>query len=214
MKSIDWNLCLIADTEFASGRDIVSIVEDAVEEGVKLIQLRSKKLTSKDILELALKLSAFLRKKDVPLIINDRVDIAFSSDAAGVHLGQQDLPIRFARKILGKNKLIGISVNTVEEALEAEDLGADYLGVGPVFPTSTKEETRPLLGVKGFKAIRGKVKIPVLAIGGISAENAGEVMAAGADGIAVISAILGEKNIRKATGRLLEAIIKIQEIFP
>lgn len=214
MKSIDWNLCLIADTEFASGRDIVSIVEDAVEEGVKLIQLRSKKLTSKDILELALKLSAFLRKKDVPLIINDRVDIAFSSDAAGVHLGQQDLPIRFARKILGKNKLIGISVNTVEEALEAEDFGADYLGVGPVFPTSTKEETRPLLGVKGFKAIRGKVKIPVLAIGGISAENAGEVMAAGADGIAVISAILGEKNIRKATGRLLEAIIKIQEIFP
>jgi thiamine-phosphate pyrophosphorylase len=209
MKSIDWNLCLIADTEFASGRDIVSIVEDAVEGGVKLVQLRAKNLPSKDFLELALKLATLLKEKDIPLIINDRVDIVLSCDATGVHLGQQDLPIRFARKILGKDKLIGISVNTVEEAMEAEDCKADYLGVGPVFPTSTKKEMSPALGVKGFKAIRDKIKIPVLAIGGISVENAGKVMAAGADGIAVISAILGEKDTRRATGRLLEKIAKI-----
>ncbi len=205
MKTIDWNLCLIADTEFAAGRDILTLVEEAVEEGVKMVQLRAKNLTSKDFLDLALKLSDSLRGKEALLIINDRVDIALSCQAAGVHLGQQDLPLMFTRKILGKNKLIGISANTIEEAMEAEAFGADYLGVGPVFPTSTKKQSPPPLGVKGLKAIRDKVRIPVLAIGGISAENVGEVMATGADGIAVISAILGQKDIRKATRTLLEA---------
>lgn len=205
MKTINWNLCLIADTEFVAGRDILTLIEEAVEEGVKMVQLRAKNLTSKDFLDLALKLSDSLREKEVPLIINDRVDIALSCQATGVHLGQQDLPFRFARKILGENKLIGISANTIEKAMEAEAFGADYLGVGPVFPTSTKKQSHPPLGVNGLKAIRDKVKVPVLAIGGISAENAGEVMATGADGIAVISAILGEKDIRKATRTLLKA---------
>lgn len=204
---------MIADTEFASGRDILAIIEEAVEEGVKLIQLRAKNLTSKDFLDLALIISETLKPKNIPLIINDRVDITLSCRAAGVHLGQQDLPIRYARKILGENKLIGISVNTVEEAMDAEASGADYLGVGPVFQTSTKKDISPLLGVEGLKAIKDQVKIPILAIGGINAENAGDVMDSGADGIAVISAILLEKDIRKATRKLSEAIAKKKGLF-
>jgi len=213
MNKINWKLCLIADTEFASGRDILAIIEEVVEEGVKIIQLRAKNLTSKDFLDLALIISETLKPKDIPLIINDRVDITLSCRAAGVHLGQQDLPIRYARKILGENKLIGISVNTVEEAMDAEASGADYLGVGPVFQTSTKKDISPLLGVEGLKAIKDQVKIPILAIGGINAENAGDVMDSGADGIAVISAILSEKDIRKATRKLSEAIAKKKGLF-
>lgn len=209
MERIDWKLCLVADTEFASGRNILTLIEEAVEEGVSLVQLRAKNLKSKDFLSLALKVSEALKLKNTPLIINDRVDIALCSQAAGVHLGQEDLPLYFARKILGKEKLIGISVNTEEEALEAEAGGASYLGVGPVFPTFTKKEIRSLLGVEGLKAIREKVEIPLLAIGGINAKNAGDVMACGADGIAVISSILGEKDIRKATRELVEAIEKM-----
>lgn len=208
MGSIDWTLCLIADTEFASGRDIIRLTDAAVKEGVTLVQLRAKNLPARDFLHLALKLSEKLRRKKTPLIINDRVDIAFSCGAAGVHLGQDDLPLPYARKILGRHKLIGISVNTAEEAQSAEEEGADYLGVGPVYFTPTKKSGKPSLRLEGLRAIREKVRIPILAIGGINHKNASDVIACGADGIAVISAIWGAKNIRQATKELLAAVKK------
>jgi thiamine-phosphate pyrophosphorylase len=208
MEKIDWTLCLIADTEFASNRDIVRMTEEAVEEGVTLVQLRAKNLSDGDFFHLALNLSEKLEEKKTPLIINDRVDIAISSGASGVHLGQDDLPLPCARKILGRDKLIGISTNTAEEALLAEEGGADYLGVGPVYFTSTKKSAKTPLGLEGFRVIRKKVRIPVLAIGGINHRNASDVMACRADGIAVISAIWGAGNIHQAVKELLAAVKK------
>ncbi len=208
MEKIDWTLCLIADTEFASDMDIVRMTEEAVEEGVTLVQLRAKNLSDRDFFHLALNLSEKLEEKKIPLIINDRVDIAISSGASGVHLGQNDLPLSCARKILGGDKLIGISTNTAEEALLAEEEGADYLGVGPVYFTSTKKSTKTPLGLEGFREIRKKVRIPILAIGGINHRNASDVIAIGADGIAVISAIWGAGSIHQAVKELLAAAKK------
>lgn len=206
MRPIDWKLCLIADTEFVSGRDIFQLTKEAAEAGVTLVQLRAKNLCSRDFLDLALKLSEYLRNKGLPFIINDRVEIALSCGATGVHLGQEDLPLPFAREILGKDKLIGISVHSLEEALTAEKGGADYLGVGPVYYTSTKRVVKSPLGLEGLKAIKERIRIPILAIGGINARNAAEVMACGADGVVVISSILGSEDIHKAAKELIAAI--------
>lgn len=203
---IDWRLCLVADAEAAGEKDILSIIKEAVEGGVTLIQLRSKNLNAREFLEISLRASDLLKRKNIPLIINDRVDIALACQASGVHLGQQDLPLTYARKILGKSRMIGISVNTEDEAVNAEQGGVDYLGVGPIFSTLSKKDLRPLLGPEGLRVIRQKVKIPILAIGGISATNAREVMEAGASGIAVISAIMGADNIRQAAKELRDVI--------
>jgi thiamine-phosphate pyrophosphorylase len=206
MKAINWKLCLVADSDAAGERNILSIIKEATDEGVTLVQLRAKRLGTREFLDLALKTSEFLAKKNIPLIINDRIDIALSCDAAGVHLGQEDLPLFYARKIFGANKLIGITINTFKEAVVAEKEGADYLGVGPVFFTTTKKKLKPLLGVEGLRAVKEKVKIPLLAIGGITPQNAGDVIATGVEGIAVVSAILAAEDVRKATRELFKAI--------
>jgi thiamine-phosphate pyrophosphorylase len=206
MKPIDWRLCLVADKEAAGTRDLVAIVEEAAGAGATLIQLRAKNCETREFLDLAIRISGFLKPLGIPLIINDRADIALACDARGLHLGQQDIPLLFARKILGPNRLIGISVNTIEEAQSAEKQGADYLGVGPVFFTSSKDKIPAILGLEGLRAIREKVGIPILAIGGVDRQNAAAVMSSGADGIAVISAILGEGDIEKATKSLLSVL--------
>ena len=206
---MDWRLCLIADTETVGRENVIPAIKDAVEAGVSIIQLRGKKLETRDFLGLSLQAAEALRRRNIPLIINDRVDICLACGADGVHLGQDDLPLKFARKILGKERLVGISINTAEEAMEAEREGADYLGVGPVFFTQTKFDLRPPVGLEGFRIIRKRVKIPILAIGGINSENAGEVMRAGSDGVAVISAIMASNSIKRATRNLLKAITKI-----
>jgi thiamine-phosphate pyrophosphorylase len=205
---INWKLCLVADAEAAGERNILTLIQEAIEGGVTLVQLRAKKLSIRKFLEISIEASKLLKREDIPLIINDRIDIALACQSVGVHLGQEDLPLSFAQKILGKKKLIGISVNTEEEALEAEKAGADYLGVGPIFPTLSKTDLKPLLGLDGLRRIREKIEIPILAIGGINKKNAREVIKAGADGVAVISAIMGAEDIRKATRELREAISK------
>lgn len=207
---IDWRLCFIADSEAAAGRDILGLISEAVEGGATLIQLRGKMWSTREFLEIGVKVRKMLETKNVPLIINDRVDIALGCRAAGAHLGQEDMPLPCARKILGKTKLIGISVNSPEEAIAAEKEGADYVGVGPVFATSSKVDLQPLLGLEGLKKIRVKVKIPILAIGGITVANAGQVISAGADGVAVISAIAASTNPRQAANKLIESIEKIK----
>ncbi len=208
MKLLDWRLCLVADAEAAGHRDLASIVREAAQAGATLIQLRGKKLETRRFLDMALRVSDILKRFEAPLIVNDRIDIALSCEADGVHLGQDDLPLPYARKILGKKKIIGISVNTAEEALEAESQGADYIGAGPIFYTSSKEELRSVLGLEGLQNVRQRVKIPILAIGGITADTAKGVLSSGADGIAVISAIMGAEDIHAATKNLLSKMEK------
>ncbi len=199
---VDYSLYLVADAEFAAGRDLVALIDAAVRGGVTIVQLRGKDLPFRDFLDLARAAAARLKKHRVPLLINDRMDIALASGAVGVHLGQDDMPVAFARKVLDSPTLIGVSVNTVEEAREAERLGADYVGLGPIYPTGTKATSLPVIGPAGIRAVKAKVSIPVVAIGGISPTNACEVHRAGADGIAVVSALLGAADVRKAAREL------------
>jgi thiamine-phosphate pyrophosphorylase len=199
---IDWSLYLVADTEFASGKNLPWLVRQAVLGGVTVVQIRAKELGTRDFLELASRLSHNLKKIGCPLLINDRVDIALACGAEGVHLGQDDMPLPDARRLLGPDKIIGISVNTLDEAAEAEKLGADYLGLGPIYVTSTKKTVLPVLGPEGIRRVRRQVGIPVIAIGGINPTNAGAAKKAGADGIAIVSALLGAKNIRRAAAEI------------
>jgi thiamine-phosphate pyrophosphorylase len=204
-SSIDYSLYLVADAEYASGRDLVPLIEDAVKGGVTIVQIRGKGLPFGDFLDLARRVKAVLKPRRVPLLINDRVDIALACGAAGVHLGQEDMPPALARKMLARNTIIGNSVNTLQEAREAEREGADYIGLGPIFATTSKATDLPALGAEGLRTIREKVRIPIVAIGGITPRNAGAVREAGADGIAVVSSILGSQDARKAARELKKA---------
>jgi len=207
---IDWRLCFIADSEASAGRDFLQLIAEAVKGGATIIQLRGKKWTSREFLDVGMKAFRFLAPKKIPLIINDRVDIALACKADGVHLGQDDMPLPYARGILGKNRIIGISVATPDEAESAEKGGADYVGAGPVFGTLSKKDLGPVLGLEGLRLIREKVKIPILAIGGISAANIADVISAGADGVAVISAIAAAKNPGRAATEIIESIGKLK----
>jgi thiamine-phosphate pyrophosphorylase len=206
MRKIDWKLCLVADADMVRGLDLLEVIVRSVEAGVTVVQLRAKNLPTKAFLDMSLAVSTKVGKRGVPLIINDRVDVALAGKASGVHLGQEDMPLFYARALLGHSRLIGISVSTVKEAHRAEQEGADYIGVGPVFPTTTKDCGRPPLGLEGLRKIRRAVGIPILAIGGVNAANAGETMAAGADGLAVISAIMKAPDVGLAVTELLAAL--------
>ena len=203
---MDWRLCLVADADAAAGRNLINLSVEAVEAGVTLVQLRAKQLEGGLFLSLAERLSAELNRKKTPLIINDRVNVAAVCRCQGVHLGQNDLPVSKARSILGPDALIGVSVNTAEEAAAAAREGADYVGAGPVFPSGSKETALPVLGISGLSEIKKAVDIPVLAIGGIHSGNARRVFEAGVDGIAVISAILSQSDIQSATRTLVQTL--------
>jgi thiamine-phosphate pyrophosphorylase len=202
---IDYTLYLVADADFASGRELPALVEAAVAGGVTVVQLRAKTLAGRAFVELANEIVRALAEPGVPLIVNDRLDVALACGAAGVHLGQDDLPVPLARRFLGPGGTIGVSVNTPDEARRAELEGADYVGAGPAFATATKEMALPVLGPEGVGRIKRAVGIPVVAIGGIGAGNAAAIAGAGADGIAVISAILGAPDARRAAAELRRA---------
>lgn len=208
MRRIDWRLCFIADSEAAAGTDVLELIGEAVSGGATIIQLRGKKWTSREFLDSAVQAVRLLRPKNIPLIINDRVDIALACEANGVHLGQEDMPLPYARILMGKSKIIGLSVATPDEARAAETAGADYIGAGPVFPTLSKRDIGPVLGLEGLREIRKETKIPILAVGGISAANAAEVIRAGANGVAVISAVAAADNPKTAASELAKAIRK------
>lgn len=210
-RQIDWSLCFIADSEASPGRDILWLIEEAVAGGATIIQLRGKKWTGRDFLRIGVETVELLRPKGIPLIINDRVDIALACRADGVHLGQDDLPVRAAREILGRDRFIGISVNTPAEASRAEEEGADYSGAGPVFATLSKPDLQPLLGLEGLRRIRAETRLPILAIGGITPASTVEVVAAGADGVAVISAIASAVSPRQVSTEFIEAIGKVRK---
>ena len=161
---------------------------------------------TRKLYEMAAVLCPLVQKGGGTFIVNDRVDVAKAIGADGVHLGQEDLPLADARAILGPGRLIGISTHNLTQAAEAEAGGADYIGFGPVFPTETKENPDPVVGVEGLREVRALVRIPVVAIGGITAKNAGGVRAAGADGVAVVSAVLAASDPKAAIAELLRAI--------
>jgi thiamine-phosphate pyrophosphorylase len=202
---IDFSIYLVADAGFVAGRDLIGPIGEAVHGGVTVVQLRGKNLSSQDLLELGLRAADLLARTGVPLILNDRLDIALACGAAGVHLGQEDMPVQEARRTLGPDGIIGVSVNTPEEALRAERDGADYVGAGPAYATATKETSLSVLGPEGIGRIKRAVRIPVVAIGGIGPANAAALAASGADGVAVISAILGAPDARRAAADLKKA---------
>lgn len=202
----DYSVYLVTDRPLAGARSLESIVRAAVAGGVSIVQIREKSLSSRAFLEAAQALRYLLDELGRPLIVNDRLDIALACGAAGVHLGQEDLPCAEARRIAGSELLIGVSVSTAAEAVAAERDGADYLGVSPVFPTPTKTDTPPAVGLDGLRDIRAATSLPLVAIGGIHPTNAAEVIRAGADGVAVVSAIMAAPNPYLAAIELTRAV--------
>ena len=204
-KNMDFTLYLVTDRRWLGERTLWDSVEEAIRGGVTLVQLREKEISSKEFLELAQRVKEVTDRHGIPLIINDRIDIALAIDADGVHVGPEDLPVPLARKMLGNGKIIGASAASLEEALLLQAQGADYLGVGAVFPTATKEGTEKV-SLEELGGIKSAVRIPVVAIGGIHAGNAGPVMETGVDGVAVVSAIMDQTDIREAARRLLSLL--------
>lgn len=199
---------LVTDAALSEGRSTPEIVEAAIEGGVDIVQLREKDRSANDRYRLGLELRELTEAAEVPLIVNDRIDIAEAIDADGVHLGDDDLPISVARELLGPNAILGRSVSTPEAAREAERAGADYLGVGSVYGTTSKEtdSEQSEIGLDRVRAIREATTLPFVGIGGVTPENAADVVSAGADGVAVISAITGAEDPENATRRLSDAV--------
>jgi len=196
-------LYLVAARNACRGRDLLDVVEQAIQGGVGCVQLREKNLATRDFVECARALKTLLTRYKVPLIINDRLDIALVCGADGLHLGQQDLSVEDARRWLPPGSWLGLTVNSVADAHAACGLDVDYLGVGPVFPTVTKTDASPPLGLDGFAAVRAASTLPLIAIGGIDRDNARSLFAAGADGLAVVSAICSDSDPKRAAEALL-----------
>ncbi|MHC1718745.1 MAG: thiamine phosphate synthase [Acidaminococcaceae bacterium] len=203
--AINYSVYLVTDHNCLQGRDFLGCVEDALRGGVTLVQLREKNVDGGIFLQRAIALKNLCDQYDVPLLINDRIDIALACKAAGVHLGQDDIPLTVARGILGPDAIIGVSAHTCEEALTAEKDGADYLGVGAVFPTNSKDDASEV-GLNMLKEIRKISKLPIVGIGGINAQNYALVRAAGAQGAAIISGILGAENIEDEVRKIKRTI--------
>lgn len=201
-ENIDYRLYLVTDREILGGRDLPHCIEQAILGGVTLVQLREKSISTREFLELALKVKEVTTRYGVPLIINDRLDIALAIDAEGLHIGQDDLPMPIARRLLGPNKIIGVSASTLEEALLAQEQGADYLGVGAMFATPTKTDAK-LVTLEQLTEIKESVLLPIVAIGGIHEGNVQQVMSSGIDGVSVVSAILAQDDIKSAAHQLL-----------
>ncbi|MBU4310347.1 thiamine phosphate synthase [bacterium] len=209
---MDLSLYVIIDRSMMRGRSPIQIAREAIAGGATALQLRAKDLESRDLCHLASSLKKVAKKKKALFIVNDRIDIAQAVDADGVHLGQEDLPIKIARKLLGRNKIIGATVRNLSQALKAQREGADYVSLGPIFSTKTKKDLPPPRGLKTIAQIKEKIRLPLIAIGGINRDNVASVIRAGADGVAAASAVVGAKNIRKTTGELLRQIKEVKRL--
>lgn len=206
--NVDYTLYLCTDSGLMSCNTVEESVELAILGGCSIVQLREKNASSLELFQLAKRVKQVTDKYNVPLIINDRLDICQAVDAAGVHLGQSDLPCREARRILGADKLIGVSAALPEEAAKAQADGADYLGVGAVFTTSTKTNTRPVTP-ETIRAIRQAVTIPFVVIGGVNPQNITQLYGLGINGAAVISAVIAQPDITEAARIMRTAAEKL-----
>ena len=202
MKSIDLSLYLVTDNS-DDVEKFLKTIEEGIKGGVTVVQIREKTADTLDFYNLALKVKEITTKYNVPLIINDRVDIALAIDADGVHVGQSDMPCDVTRKLIGENKILGISAATIDEAKKAQKDGADYIGTGAVFPTATKDDA-PSVTKNELKEIVNSIDIPVVAIGGINLENASQLTDTGIAGLSVVSAIMSSDNPKKSSEELLK----------
>lgn len=203
----DISVYLVTDRSLARGRDLVDVVARAVQGGVTMVQLREKECSTRQFVELGLALKRVLDPQGVPLLINDRVDVALAVGAAGAHIGQSDMPYPTARRILGPEAIIGLSIDDLDQLAEAEAWDVDYLGVGPVFATSTKLDAGAPLGMDGLARCVQDSRHRIVAIGSMNAENAGPAIKAGAQGVAVVSHIMSADSPAQAAADLAEAIV-------
>ncbi len=210
---MDPTLYVILDRAAAGGRDLEAILDATLAGGCRMVQLREKEWPSGRLLPLAERLRARCRRAGATFIVNDRVDLALAVEADGVHLGQDDLPTRAARPLLRPGMILGRSTHDVAQARAAATEGADYVAVGSMFPTATKPDSQ-LVGPDLIRKARGEVRVPLVGIGGITAENAGEVMRAGADGVAVIAAVCAAADPEAATRRLLDVLREARDLTP
>ncbi|HSF05146.1 MAG TPA: thiamine phosphate synthase [Methylomirabilota bacterium] len=210
---MDPSLYVILDRTAARGRDLTDILESTIAGGCRMVQLREKEWPSGRLLALAERLGARCREARVTFVVNDRLDLALAVAADGVHLGQEDLPPRVARPLLRPGMLLGISTHSVEQARAAQTAGADYVAVGAMFPTATKPDFE-LVGPDLIRKLRAEIRAPLIGIGGITHDNVGEVIRAGAAGVAVISAVCAADDPERATRRFLEAIRTARALTP
>ncbi len=201
-----WDLYVLTGGDTDRGRPVEEVVEAALLGGATAIQMREKALSGRELLLLAQRLRRLTKRYGVPLLINDRVDIALLADADGVHLGQSDVPAACARRLLGPGRIIGVTVDGVDQARQAQADGADYVGLGPFFPTDSKGDAGPPLGLDTLREVKAAIDIPVVAVGGVKRENARSLIAAGADGVAVISAVVHAPDVRQAAADLLAEV--------
>ena len=202
MNNIDLSLYLITDKS-EDVEKFLNTIEEAIKGGTTVVQIREKTADTLDFYNLVLKVKEITTKYNVPLIINDRVDVALAIDADGVHVGQSDMPCDVTRRLIGENKILGVSAATIEEAQKAQKDGADYIGTGAVFPTQTKDDA-PSVTKQELKEIVDSIDIPVVAIGGITLENAHELVDTGISGLSVVSAIMSSDNPKKSSEELLK----------
>lgn len=203
---IDLSLYLVTDSALSNGRSLEWIVMEAVKGGVTMVQLREKDCSTRDFVELACSLKSKLEPLHIPLIINDRLDIVLAANADGLHIGQSDMPYDLARRILGYDKIIGLSVENIKQAREANELSVDYIGISPVFGTQTKTDTARPFGLDGVREVASFTNHPTVAIGGVNAGNTLDIIGAGANGIAVVSAICSAESPMKAAMRLRKQV--------
>lgn len=206
VRQVDFDLYLITDRTQTRGRSFEAVVAEAIAAGVKAVQLREKDLSPRQLLPLATTVRKITREKGALLLINDRIDICLSVDADGVHLRTDSLPMGVVRRILGQEKLIGVSTHSLEEARRAQEEGADFIVLGPLYSTPSKISFGPPLGVGVLQEVRRVVSIPIFAVGGVTTLRVKEVLAHGASGIAVISAIMAADDVRKGTYDLLREL--------
>ncbi|CAH0122173.1 Thiamine-phosphate synthase [Paenibacillus sp. CECT 9249] len=207
-RNIDYSLYLVTDRGLMSTHTVEHSVELAIQGGCTLVQLREKTLSSLDFYRTAVRVKAVCDRYKVPLLINDRVDIALAVDAAGVHVGQTDLPAGIVRGMIGEGKLLGVSASDLAEALQAERDGADYIGVGAMFATGTKADAKSV-SMNELKEIRTAIRLPIVAIGGINPDTIPLFQGMGIDGIAVVSAIVSEDDIALAAKKIKDLFLSI-----
>jgi thiamine-phosphate pyrophosphorylase len=208
----EWEVCVVTDARLSRGRSHVEVAREAIAGGADVLQFREKDAPGRALYEMARQIRRLTEEAGVPFIVNDRVDIALAAGADGVHVGQQDLPATEARRLIGPDRILGVSVTSLEEAQVAERDGADYIGVGPVFEArGTKPDASPPGGLELLAGVCERRAVPVIAIGGINQDNVDRVISAGAAGVAVISAVVGAPDIAAAVRHLKERIHQARE---
>ena len=208
MPGVDFRLLLVTDRHQTNGRPLVPLLQRVLTAGISMVQLRERDLSARELVTLAREVQAVMASRRSQLLINDRIDVALTLEGVGVHLRNNSLPVSVARQLLGARRLLGVSVHTVEEVLSAQSQGADYIVLGPIYETPSKQMFGPPLGIHTLEKACRLVRVPIIGIGGVTAARAREMRRAGAFGVAVITAILGAADVESATRELLDAVTR------